>query len=245
MGKTLTASDYVVTRKTKKSFTLIELLVVVAIIAVLVALLLPALNAARNQAKGVQCLSNLSQLLIQGQMYADAYNGTFITYCCRSEKSYMYFLEDFNPGTSALKYYSCPMAKHNPFYEVKNDCYGAIFLTYDKFVSWRDASTYANVECYLYLHRVENPSRFPWFADTVKTVAEPVQCRYFTNCSTSQVYSVLGGDVGGIVNTLHSRRANIAFVDGHAAACGPKEILKDADIGRYYNGENGKVVELR
>jgi prepilin-type processing-associated H-X9-DG protein/prepilin-type N-terminal cleavage/methylation domain-containing protein len=56
------------------SFTLIELLVVVAIIAVLVALLLPALNAAREQARGLQCLSNLRGFGGALRMYANEYN---------------------------------------------------------------------------------------------------------------------------------------------------------------------------
>ena len=53
----------------KRGFTLVELLVTIGCVAVLMALLLPALSVAREQARSVQCLSNLRQLHLANVAY--------------------------------------------------------------------------------------------------------------------------------------------------------------------------------
>lgn len=56
-------------------FSLVELLIVLGIIVLLVSILLPAIGRAREQAKRVQCLSNMRQLTVAWLTYANDHKG--------------------------------------------------------------------------------------------------------------------------------------------------------------------------
>jgi prepilin-type N-terminal cleavage/methylation domain-containing protein/prepilin-type processing-associated H-X9-DG protein len=60
---------------TRRAFTLVELLVVIAIIGILVALLLPAIQAAREAARRIQCQNNINQFSKGFLNYENTYKG--------------------------------------------------------------------------------------------------------------------------------------------------------------------------
>ena len=204
-------------KATLKMFTLIELLVVIAIIAILAAMLLPALQKARTVAKAINCISNLKNCGTSGLMYADE-NHNFLPLFVNRDGCWVYtswadHLIDTKYITSS-KVVSCPsVSDGNQDTDAYNNVYGAA----NSNNSFRDTDTpYLQSGNYRVLDtkKVGHPSRAFYVIDSYNLADNKQICWISLSESGSNTLRV---------HMRHSRRANMSFIDGHAAAQSPEE----------------------
>jgi len=231
----------------RRSFTLIELLVVVALTAILLAMLMPALKSVKNQAKSVNCVSNLRQCGAAAHLYMNEWNGLLLRYQWDGALDITWYKSlmrgSYLPTNSVSL---CPAwtpykrSAGESSSDIAYFTYGTRWIVPAEYQLFTIASP--NQWSYTKASEVRDPANYPIYGDSlgVGTVFPAMlgkQTHDFYNSNTPE----------GLLHLRHAGKANLWFLDGHVEACGPNrivEVLRDGGTPIEVADPKGTVIQI-
>lgn len=187
----------------KFGFTLIELLVVIAIIAILAAMLLPALGKAKEQARSIQCSSNLKQIGTAMSMYVQDNNDFLPVYDTFSSTSPSYLKwQDM-----IYSYVYNKTVTHNNFFII-NDTYAYGVFACPAQMDKTSASKYKNYGINYYV----GTNGDPYCSTSFRKIKKLAQ-RAIVMDSAYAPETFIAGKID--VGIRHNNGTNVLFADWH------------------------------
>lgn len=201
--------------KQRSAFTLVELLVVIAIIALLAALLSPALSKAREQARGIKCISNLKQIGQVFFLYANDHDG-FVPPPLRTGETPNTWMVKLFPyvgnssWTTRSEIWKCPSWRVPAGLE---DWYYGMNFRLPQFLGG-----FGDNERFFKLEQISNPSLMMLVADSTHypTAADYPGNPAYNNASYRVWEANDWPGIGTIDKARHRGGANLLFADGHS-----------------------------